>query len=430
MSPPLEIYDPRERAIVGAADAVLRLGAMGTRLLPSRPVVLPPRRVLLLRLERIGDLLMTLDAIEAVRQLFPAADVDLVVGSWNRELAGLIPGLHEVRTLDAPWLARGSADASWWGMLGFARSLRSRGYDLAINFEGDIRSNAILATSGAPVRVGFPQAGGGAFLTAQVEHDPDRHTASNAVALVARAAAIAGDREGEARLTALAGRIATSTDTRIPPDRRAAAGGVPGHWPRLSLPAEALARADRLIGAGGRSRAPIGVHAGGGREIKQWHPARFGEVASTLARERDAAIVFTGNAGDRAIVAEARRAVAPGVPVIVLPEDLDLVTLAALLARLEVLVTGDTGPMHLAAAMGTPIVAVFGPSMPWRYAPLSPAVRVVRVDLDCSPCNRIRLPPERCVGHVPDCLDGIRADLVVAAARDLLRVAHRERPTA
>ena len=72
-------------------------------------------------------------------------------------------------------------------------------------------------------------------------------------------------------------------------------------------------------------------------------------------------------------------------------------------------------------AVGAPVVAVFGPSMPWRYGPLAAHSRVVRIDLPCAPCNQIRLPPERCRGHVPDCLDGIGVQLVVNAARDLAR---------
>jgi ADP-heptose:LPS heptosyltransferase len=92
-----------------------------------------------------------------------------------------------------------------------------------------------------------------------------------------------------------------------------------------------------------------------------------------------------------------------------------LLVSAALMARLDVLLTGDTGPMHLAAAVGTPVVAVFGPSDPVRYATSGTFDRVVRIDLPCSPCNRIRRPPERCVGHTPDCLAGIHADTVVDA---------------
>lgn len=72
--------------------------------------------------------------------------------------------------------------------------------------------------------------------------------------------------------------------------------------------------------------------------------------------------------------------------------------------------------MHIAAAVGTPVVAVFGPSDPARYAPSGPADRIVRAGLPCSPCNRIRLPPAHCVGHIPDCLSSVPAAQVYGAA--------------
>ena len=106
----------------------------------------------------------------------------------------------------------------------------------------------------------------------------------------------------------------------------------------------------------------------------------------------------------------------------------DLVVLAAVLQQCRALLTGDTGPMHLAAAVGTPVLAVFGPSMPWRYGPLVEPSRVVRVDLPCSPCNRIRLPPERCQGHTPDCLAEVHVEAVVAAGRSLLASSSRGAP--
>ena len=96
----------------------------------------------------------------------------------------------------------------------------------------------------------------------------------------------------------------------------------------------------------------------------------------------------------------------------------------------DVLVTGDTGPMHLAAAVSTPVVALFGPADPRRYGPSSPLQRILRVDLPCSPCGLVRLPPERCRGHVPDCMDGIRVDMVVAATLEVLDEAGTLRQTA
>ena len=119
-----------------------------------------------------------------------------------------------------------------------------------------------------------------------------------------------------------------------------------------------------------------------------------------------------------------------GVPVRQLAGELDLPSTAAVLGQLDLFVTGDTGPMHMAAAMGVPVVALFGPSDPNRYGPRASAERIMRVQLPCSPCGQVRLPPARCRGHVPDCMDGISVDAVVAAALDLLGVESRTRHAA
>jgi ADP-heptose:LPS heptosyltransferase len=164
----------------------------------------------------------------------------------------------------------------------------------------------------------------------------------------------------------------------------------------------------------------VGIHASGGRPVKQWHPRRFADVATALGREYGATIVLTGTPADAAVVSEVEAGIPADVRVVNVCEQAGVLDLAAVLEQLAVLVTGDTGPMHLAAAVGTPVVALFGPSVPARYAPRTASSRIVRIDLPCSPCNRIRLPPERCRGHVPDCLDGISAARVIAATRGLL----------
>lgn len=399
----LQIYEPRERTLVGLADAGLTvasaLASVGARVLPARrraaarvARVGPPQRILLLRLERIGDLLMSAPAIAAVRAFAPDATIDLVVGSWNASIARLIPGIDRVETLDAAWLARGSAGAlGLRALMARARTWRSRGYDLAINFEGDIRSHLLVALSGAPERAGFTMAGGGPLLTRPFEFDPREHTTHNAWRLVRDLFGMLGVR-GPGR-----------------------AGASPPF--RLDLPALARERAAALVG---RETRVIGLHASGGRAIKQWPAARFADAAGRLARAMEATLVLTGSPGDRALVDEVRAALPADINVIDLCGELDLPILGAVLERCRLLVTGDTGPMHLAAAVGTPIVAVFGPSIPARYAPIATAHRIVRIDLPCAPCNRIRLPPKRCQGHTPDCLEGVTADMVVSAGLDLV----------
>ena len=101
----LQIYNPRERLMVQIADfALAPVGWVRGRAAATGAEI---RRVLLLRLERIGDLLMVLDAIGEARAAWPQAEIDLAVGSWNVPLAELIPAINSIVTIDAPWLTRG-----------------------------------------------------------------------------------------------------------------------------------------------------------------------------------------------------------------------------------------------------------------------------------------------------------------------------------
>jgi ADP-heptose:LPS heptosyltransferase len=386
----LQIYDRRDRTVVAAADAGLGVVAPVLRLTRRRPAA-TPRRILLLRLERIGDLLMSLDAIGDVVRAAPGAEIDLVAGSWNAELARRIRGIHRVETLDASWLAREGAGLPFVSLLRRARAWRARNYDLGINFEPDIRSNLLLAVSGAARTAGFISGGGGRLLDVRLHYQPQQHTTVNAERLVAAV-------------------------LDVPPRT------TPG---RLEIPAEERRRASEQLGA--HTPPLVGIHVSGGRAIKQWSPARFAELAVRLARGRGATIVLTGATSDRDLVEPVARALS-GLSVVDVVGALDLPSLAAVLERLDVFVTGDTGPMHLAAAVATPVVAVFGPSDPTRYAPRDPIHRIVRIDLPCSPCNRIRLPPERCVGHIPDCLTGIDVEMVYRAVETVLDRAERATP--
>jgi ADP-heptose:LPS heptosyltransferase len=383
----LTIDDRRERSLVTVADALLLPVAI-RRVFRHRPTA-PPCRILCFRLERLGDLLMTLPALADLRALAPDASIDLVVGSWNRDLASAIAAVDRVETLDADWLTRGATrGATPIGLALKAAAWRSRRYDLAINFEPDIRTNIAIAAAGARRAVGFGSGGGGALLDEALEYDAAGHTIDNARALVHAALGRAPDGEVESSL-------------RIPDASRAEAA-------RLLAP---------FTGA-----VTIGMHVSGGRAVKQWPETRFRALADRLVRDRSAAIVLTGTPDDRAQVDIVRTALPPD-RVLDLSGGVDLLTVAAVIAQLDLFVTGDTGPMHLARAVSTPIVAVFGPSDPRRYAPRGVRDTVVRIDLPCSPCNRIRLPPARCTGHTPDCLAGIETAQVLAAIDEALRSA-------
>ena len=248
----LQIQDSRERTIVRVADAALAVAAGLERPFVQRPPASPPRRILLLRIERIGDLVMTLDAIRDVRALAPDAEIDLVVGSWNHALAAAIPVVDRVVSLDAAWLAREGQGLGVLSLLRSAWGWRDRRYDLAINFEPDVRSNLLAAASGAARTVGWKSGGGGPVLDIALDYDTTAHTSSNARRLVRDAFG------------------------RTPPVST---------QPLLALPEAAVAAAGTIL-AEGVSRPLVGVHVNGGRAIKQWEPRRFAEVAATVADPR------------------------------------------------------------------------------------------------------------------------------------------------
>ena len=400
---PLQIYDRRERALVTAADRLLALGVALVQPLRRRRAPVAPRRILLLRLERIGDLLMALPAIADVQALAPQAEIDLVVGSWNATLARAVAPVRRVHTLDAAWLARGGHGLGMYSLLRAARGWRRERYDLAINFEPDARSNLLAASSGAAWTVGYRSGGGGALLDLALDYDAGAHTTDNARRLVA---------------AALGGHDAAGAPQRCGTH----ADGPTEVAPVLTIPAAAHASAARLLGD---VEGPlVGIHVSGGRAIKQWPPDRFAEVGRRLIDEAGATLVLTGSRDDRPLVDTVKRELPPERTIDV-AGDIDLLALGAILDRLDVLLTGDTGPMHLAHSVATPIVAVFGPSDPVRYAPRGALDRVVRVDLPCSPCNRIRLPPARCTGHTPDCLASVSAHTVFSAVMSVLAATRR-----
>lgn len=430
----LLIDSPRERWLVGAADLVLKGLTLPDRLARVPGSQQDPRRILVLRLERMGDLIMTLGAFAALRRYAPQAEIDLVVGSWNEPLARAIPGIDRIETMDAGWLARGAGGRGLGALARQARRWRARRYDLAVNFEGDIRSNVLLRLSAARRRAGFLTGGGGDLLTDAVVFDPREHVSTNAERLVARVFEKSATDEAGGSCHGLGGAsspMRTDGATHrlaIPDGARVRAAALLADTPALADPTGSRAAGCPLVG----------IHPSGGRAIKAWHPDRFAEVANALMRETRARIVLTGTEDERGLVDRVKGQLTGDV--IDLAGRLDPLALAAVLQQLNLFICSDSGPMHLAAAVGTPLVAIFGPSDPRRWGPspqtgpalrtthqqptMNDASRVIRIDLPCSPCNRIRQPPARCVGHVPDCLDGIGVERVVAAARELLAISY------
>lgn len=385
------VYDPVERALLTAADLPLRLAqAVRRRQVPA----LEPERVreiLVLRLDRIGDLVMSLPALSDLRAAFPEARIRLAVGAWSEPIARSAP-VDDVLVWSAPWVGRPSEGAeSLRTLFARARALRATPLDLALDLQGDVRASFLLWLSGARIRVGYANTGGGALLTHVVPLD-------ETVSFV---------EQNRRAVSTVAGTRAPSTHDPLTAEERASARKI---LAAHGVPAEA--------------RPLIGLHPSGGRLIKQWPLARWAEVARRLQEELGATVVVTGSAADRPLF-QALAASLPRVP-IDLTGRLDLRETLTVLSAFDLFLSPDTGPMHMAAAVGTPSVSVFGPSDPGRYfsgGSGAPGTRheVVRHELWCSPCNLIRKPPAECQeGEAPECLRLVTVDAVYTAAQRVL----------
>jgi heptosyltransferase-2/heptosyltransferase-3 len=393
------IHEPLERALVLGLDAPARAAfglVRAARLGGRQPKAPPPdewREVLVLRLDRIGDVLMSLPALATLRAAAPRARIRLAVGHWSAEIARGFP-VDEVLVWSAPWVGRPAEGAAGFlDLARAARALRPDGIDLALDLQGDLRASCLLWLSGARRRVGYANTGGDYLLTDVVPLDEtvsfvEQNRQAVAVAL-----------QGEGR--------AVAVDPLTAADRTFA---------------EAFLRTEGL-----RGRRPlVGLHPSGGRRIKEWPLERWRAVAARLQREHGAEILVTGGAADRALAA----GLAEGLPHPVrdLAGRLDVRQSLAVIGRMQLFLSSDTGPMHLACAAGTPTVSVFGPSDSVRYFTggafdgRPERHLVVRADLWCAPCNLIRRPPAECAAAAtPECLAAVTVERVYAAADQLLR---------
>ena len=331
------------------------------------------RRLLLIKPSSLGDIVHALPTFEALRRRFPAAECSWMV---KAEWADI---LRRVDGLDRIWPVEPSL-ADWMTQIG---RLRAYAFDLVVDLQGLFRSGAAAWLSGCGVRVGFANAREGSPLcythrilvpTAEM-HAVDRYL------LVARALGCSVSRP-VFPLTPLA------EDRRIVHTFLAEAG-VPenGQWVAMQVSA----------------RWPT----------KRWPIASFVAVARALVQER-IPVILVGSRGDQA---EANR-VAEASGAVSLAGRTSLSLLPALLQASACLVTNDSGPMHVAAAMSTPVVALFGPTSAVRTGPYGVGHRPVSLSLPCQPCYS-----RSCRNPVAmECLIGISPERVVREVRECVGV--------
>jgi lipopolysaccharide heptosyltransferase I len=330
-------------------------------------------RLLVVRLGSLGDLVHTLPAVAALRRAHPSLEIDWLVDAVHREFLALVPVVTSVVAL---------ADRTAGAWLQVRRMLRARRYDVAADFQGLIKSAALARFSGAREVIGFDREslreGAAAYFYTRTV---DVRGAGHVVFKNLRLAASLGAADGplEFPLADVASPVADEVRARV--DGPYALLNPGAAWPN-----------------------------------KRWPPDRFGLMAAHLAARHGLRSVVLWGPGESelaAAVARAASGAAFAAPETSLPD------LVALSRHARLIVSGDTGPLHIAAAAGVPVVSVFGPTDPLRNGPWDEAdVSISRYDR-CA-CHYER----RCRRGDEWCLAGISVDEVRAAVDERLRPGH------
>lgn len=346
-------------------------------------------QILLIRLRMIGDVVFTTPAIRALRRRFPEARLTYLVEDAAAPVVRDNPHLDDVVTVPlTTGLARIAED---WRI---GRALRRRRFDLVIDFHGGPRGSWLSWLTRGPERIGYAVVGRSWMYTRAIARPRElrpRHSVENQWDLLTPLGIAPPTREADAVEMPLQPDAARSVEARL------AAAGIPREAPLVV------------------------IHVSAGNPFRRWPTERFAEVAARLvAGDSRRYVVLTSGPSESgaadAVGVAAQTALPPALASHVARcGEFDLREIRALVDRAALYIGGDSGPLHIAGTTTTPVVGLYGPTLPVRSAPWRdvtiPAEAVEVADLSCRPCDQ-----RICVHGDFRCLTGLAADAVLAAS--------------
>jgi heptosyltransferase III len=366
--------------------------------------------VLLVRPDHLGDLLLTLPAASYLKRALPGARLTYLVSSALIDITSRCPAVDATVGLPFPDPRAEAANESLWDAVTEAGpALASHDAALLLRPDDPV-GGAVVARLRIPLRIGFPQSGTRPFLTSEV-NEPDGHHATLGYRLV---------------------------DELLRCLHRPSSEDGPSDWDAV---VSDLARADMLVERAEDSReahavlaavervagsAPIVIHPGSGWTLKNWGPERWGRLARAAFDRYGHVPLVSGTASEtRLCDAVVRHAGGRAVSV---ASRLSLGGFASLLRRTCAFVGVDSGPLHLAALVGCPVVGLYGPVTERAAGPLIDRSRrrSLGVELPCRPCGQMIDPPCGAT-HDPACITGIGIDDVVASLDALVVTGSQQR---
>jgi lipopolysaccharide heptosyltransferase I len=343
----------------------------------------PPRKILVLKLSSLGDILHTLPAFHALRSTFPEARIDWVVEDRLSFLLQAVEGIDHIIPIDTRALRQKPARRESWGaLLRPIQAVRRVRYDIVIDFQGLMKTAFLAFASGAVRRIGFAR---------DIVREPPAHWFYH------DAFSRPGGAVHVARLNLCLAQAAGARSD----DLRAGLKSDPADEEFISQQLRREQLSDFVV-----------INPGGGWPTKRWRPTRYGELAARLQNETRNRVVVTTGPGEEYMLQEIADACPARPPVALSATFLQLIPL---FRRARLVISGDTGPMHLACALSAPVVAIMGPTAPVRNGPWSNRDEVVVHQLPCSYCNGRSCPTQN------ECMDISVEEVFDAALRRLER---------
>ena len=342
-------------------------------------------RLLVIRTDRMGDVILSTPVVRALRGAFPEAYLGMMVSLKNRELVEGNPDLNVVLLYD-----KEGPQKSWLGTLRFARELKSHRFDTALILHSTNRVILMSWLASIRRRIGYARRLGWLLTdpVPYVKREGDRHELDYNLELLRRI-------------------------------------GLESKERTLHVPVrpEQEQKVEAFLGAHGfsnGSRPLIALHPGASCPSKRWPPERFARVGDALVERFQARIlVVTGPQEIRLGEEVIGRMNHPALHAL---GTLSLGEMAALFRKVRCLISNDSGPVHLCCAVGTPVVSIFGRwgggLSPTRWGPTGPNSVVLHHDVGCRPCLAHRCP----IGFI--CLQTVTVDEVLAAVEHLTGVRH------
>jgi heptosyltransferase-3 len=349
------------------------------------------RRVLVIKLRHHGDVLLTSPVFGMLKNHAPHLEVDALVYQDTAEMLSFHPAISQIHTIDRKWKSAGilTQSKAEWQLLS---TLRARRYDLVVHLTEHPRGAWITKLTGAKFGVAkeIKRKGGlwkSAFthLFTPVNCGNCRHTVETHLDALRRIGI--QPNEQERKLTLVPGPTAESTIEKKLAEHRL------------------------------ETRKFIHIHPTSRWLFKCWPAEKMTALISSLQKQGHRIVITAAPAPEELAMT---RAILAGLdqPVVDLAGQLSLKQLAALSARAKLFIGVDSAPMHIAAAMGTPSVALFGPSGDIEWSPWQVTHRVIHSDHPCRPCGN-----DGCGGSkISECLTTIPVDQVLVAAEELLRL--------